>query len=241
MAGTQRPPRPSDAPSGAGRPVPLELEPTEVTPAARVRRSRLAFATSVTLAALPVLVVDNLPATADAGGEPVEVAATGEEAPVDLPASTVVTLAIPTDAAAPPTTAVPTTVAAPVATEAPTTTAPRVQAMAAPRPTAPPPTAAPRPAPTTTAPPAPSGNGDPNDPATWDRMAQCESGGNWAANTGNGYYGGLQFSLATWQSYGGTGYPHEASKATQIEVGKRLQAAKGWGAWPGCARALGYT
>ena len=95
------------------------------------------------------------------------------------------------------------------------------------------------PAPTTTTPPAPR-PGDPNDPVTWDRMAQCEAGGNWFINSGNGYYGGLQFSLATWQSYGGTGYPHQASKATQIAIGKRLQAAKGWNAWPGCARSLGY-
>ena len=73
----------------------------------------------------------------------------------------------------------------------------------------------------------------------WDQLAQCESGGNWAINTGNGYYGGLQFNLGTWQSYGGTGYPHQASPATQIEMGQRLQAAQGWGAWPACARRLG--
>ena len=72
-------------------------------------------------------------------------------------------------------------------------------------------------------------------------MAQCEAGGNWAANTGNGYYGGLQFSLSTWQSYGGSGYPHQASRETQIEIGKRLQADRGWGAWPGCSRELGYS
>jgi hypothetical protein len=71
-------------------------------------------------------------------------------------------------------------------------------------------------------------------------MAQCEAGGNWSINTGNGYYGGLQFSLATWQHYGGTGYPHQASKASQIAIGKKVQAAKGWAAWPGCARRLGY-
>jgi hypothetical protein len=105
-------------------------------------------------------------------------------------------------------------------------------------------TQAPPPPPTTTPPPPPAAttaNGDPNDPASWDRMAQCEAGGNWAANTGNGYFGGLQFSLSTWRSYGGTGYPHEASKATQIAIGKKLQAAKGWSAWPGCARKLGFT
>jgi hypothetical protein len=90
---------------------------------------------------------------------------------------------------------------------------------------------------TTTAPPR---RGDPNNPATWDEMAQCEAGGNWSINTGNGYYGGLQFSLGTWQEYGGTGYPHQASKATQIAIGKKVQADKGWAAWPGCARYLGY-
>ena len=82
--------------------------------------------------------------------------------------------------------------------------------------------------------------GDPNDPATWDRLAQCESGGNWRLNTGNGYYGGLQFSLATWRNVGGTGYPHQASKAEQIKRGQILQARAGWGQWPHCARQLGY-
>ncbi|HEX2177713.1 MAG TPA: transglycosylase family protein [Nocardioidaceae bacterium] len=73
----------------------------------------------------------------------------------------------------------------------------------------------------------------------WDQLAQCESGGNWATNTGNGYYGGLQFSLSTWQGYGGTGMPHEASRETQIAVAERVQNAQGWGAWPSCAAELG--
>lgn len=75
--------------------------------------------------------------------------------------------------------------------------------------------------------------------SVWTQLAACESGGNWAANTGNGYYGGLQFSLSSWQAVGGTGYPHEASAATQIAMGQRLQAAQGWGAWPSCAAKLG--
>ena len=75
--------------------------------------------------------------------------------------------------------------------------------------------------------------------SVWTQLAGCESGGNWASNTGNGYYGGLQFSLSSWQAVGGTGYPHEASAATQIAMGQRLQAAQGWGAWPGCAAELG--
>lgn len=74
----------------------------------------------------------------------------------------------------------------------------------------------------------------------WDSLAQCESGGNWAINTGNGYYGGLQFSLSTWRAYGGTGYPHQASRETQIAVATRLRnATGGYGSWPGCAAKLG--
>ncbi len=74
----------------------------------------------------------------------------------------------------------------------------------------------------------------------WDSLARCESGGNWAINTGNGYYGGLQFNLGTWQAYGGTGYPHQASRETQIAVATRLRdKAGGYGSWPGCASKLG--
>ena len=75
--------------------------------------------------------------------------------------------------------------------------------------------------------------------SVWTQLAACESGGNWAANTGNGYYGGLQFSLSSWQAVGGSGYPHQASPSTQIAMGHRLQANQGWGAWPGCAAKLG--
>ena len=74
----------------------------------------------------------------------------------------------------------------------------------------------------------------------WDQLANCESGGNWAINTGNGYYGGLQFNLSTWRSYGGTGYPHENSRETQIAVATRLRDANGgYGAWPHCSQQLG--
>jgi uncharacterized protein YabE (DUF348 family) len=75
--------------------------------------------------------------------------------------------------------------------------------------------------------------------SVWDRIAQCESGGNWAANTGNGYYGGLQFSLGTWRAYGGSGRPDQHSRADQIAVAERVRAAEGgYGAWPVCgARA----
>ena len=73
----------------------------------------------------------------------------------------------------------------------------------------------------------------------WDQLAQCEAGGNWAINTGNGYYGGLQFNLGTWRANGGTGLPSDASREEQIAVGERVQASQGWGAWPACARKLG--
>ena len=74
----------------------------------------------------------------------------------------------------------------------------------------------------------------------WDSLAQCESGGNWAINTGNGYYGGLQFNLGTWQAYGGTGLPSEASRETQIAIATKLRdASGGYGAWPACAASLG--
>ena len=72
--------------------------------------------------------------------------------------------------------------------------------------------------------------------SVWDKIAQCESGGNWHINTGNGYYGGLQFSAATWHSVGGPGLPHENSRETQIKYAKILQQRSGWGQW-GCAHA----
>jgi hypothetical protein len=75
--------------------------------------------------------------------------------------------------------------------------------------------------------------------STWDRLAQCEAGGNWAINTGNGYYGGLQFSAQSWHAVGGSGLPHQASRETQIAMGERLRSAQGWGAWPSCSAKLG--
>ncbi len=74
----------------------------------------------------------------------------------------------------------------------------------------------------------------------WDRLAQCEAGGNWAANTGNGYYGGLQFSLGTWRAYGGSGLPSNAPRLTQIAIATKVRdASGGYGAWPACSAALG--
>ncbi|HJG42910.1 resuscitation-promoting factor Rpf1 domain-containing protein [Corynebacterium phoceense] len=78
----------------------------------------------------------------------------------------------------------------------------------------------------------------------WDRLAQCESGGNWAINTGNGYHGGLQFSASTWQAYGGGEFAPTANQATreqQIAVAERTLAAQGWGAWPACSASLGLN
>jgi uncharacterized protein YabE (DUF348 family) len=84
-----------------------------------------------------------------------------------------------------------------------------------------------------------SGGGGGVSGGVWDRLAQCESGGNWSINTGNGFYGGLQFSLGTWRAYGGSGMPNKASKATQISIAQKVQADVGWGAWPACSRKLG--
>jgi len=75
--------------------------------------------------------------------------------------------------------------------------------------------------------------------SVWDRLAQCESGGNWAINTGNGYSGGLQFSSGTWAANGGSGSAHNASRAEQIRVAQRVQASQGWGAWPSCSARIG--
>jgi hypothetical protein len=73
----------------------------------------------------------------------------------------------------------------------------------------------------------------------WDKIAACESGGDWNINTGNGYYGGLQFNAATWRNYGGHGLPHQASKATQIAIAEKVLAKQGWRAWPACSRKAG--
>ena len=74
------------------------------------------------------------------------------------------------------------------------------------------------------------------DAVNWDAVAACESGGNWAINTGNGYYGGLQFSLGTWHGNGGEGMPHAASREEQIRVAENVLRTQGIGAWPSCGR-----
>ena len=116
---------------------------------------------------------------------------------------------------------VPTPVPTPVATPVPTPAPPAAPAPAAPAPQR-----------------VVTYDGD----SVWDDLARCESGGNWAINTGNGYYGGLQFSVPTWEGYGGAefaAYPHEASREEQIAVAERLRAARGYGPWPACRLKLG--
>ena len=75
--------------------------------------------------------------------------------------------------------------------------------------------------------------------SAWDKLAQCESGGNWSINSGNGYYGGIQFNASTWHAFGGEGLPHQASRSEQIAVAERTLAAQGWNAWPACSRKMG--
>jgi LysM repeat protein len=78
----------------------------------------------------------------------------------------------------------------------------------------------------------------------WDAVAACESGGNWAIDTGNGYYGGLQFAASTWNSYGGTAFAplaNEATAAEQMEIADRVLASQGWGAWPACSVEAGVA
>jgi hypothetical protein len=83
----------------------------------------------------------------------------------------------------------------------------------------------------------------PTDTTVWDALAMCESGGRWSINTGNGYYGGLQFSAATWLAYGGGAYAPTANLATkeqQIAIATKLRDARGgYGSWPSCASRLG--
>jgi hypothetical protein len=77
---------------------------------------------------------------------------------------------------------------------------------------------------------------------TWNKLAQCESGGRWHINTGNGYYGGLQFSDPTWDAFKGRKMAHRADKArkkAQIRTAEKVRRAQGWGAWPHCSQKLG--
>ncbi|WP_443217600.1 transglycosylase family protein [Pseudonocardia sp. P1] len=77
--------------------------------------------------------------------------------------------------------------------------------------------------------------------STWDKLAKCESGGDWTTNTGNGFSGGLQFTPSTWKAYGGKGKPQNASKSEQIRVAEKVLDGQGWGAWPACSKKLGLA
>src|SRR5690625_967242 len=80
--------------------------------------------------------------------------------------------------------------------------------------------------------------------STWDQLAECESGGDWSINTGNGYYGGLQFAPSTWEAFGGTQYASSADQATrgqQIAIAENVLDGQGWGAWPACSAKLGLS
>ncbi|WP_459721201.1 transglycosylase family protein [Actinophytocola sp. KF-1] len=79
------------------------------------------------------------------------------------------------------------------------------------------------------------------DPVNWDAIAQCESGGNWSINTGNGYYGGLQFTQSTWEANGGSGNPANASREEQIRVANNVLQTQGIGAWPVCGARAGAS
>ena len=87
-----------------------------------------------------------------------------------------------------------------------------------------------------------AGSADAASQRTWDRIAACESGGRWHIATGNGYYGGLQFTASTWRGFGGLRYASSAHRATrlqQIRIAERVLARQGWGAWPVCSRKAG--
>lgn len=93
-------------------------------------------------------------------------------------------------------------------------------------------------APPTTTDPFPDVPGTPSD-ETWDRIAACESNGDWAIETGNGFSGGLQFTLTSWRAVGGFGRPSQASRDEQIYRADLLWLEQGWPAWPACSRKLG--
>jgi hypothetical protein len=208
---------------------------TEASPRRNVvRRAVIGGAAGVALLVGPVALANAIvPKDDDPNADRVEAAAESETSLVNLRrqssevdqarAGALQSLRSTTTTTAPPTT---TTTAPPTTT----TTAPPTTTTTAP--------------PTTEAPPPDTGGGlgDPGDYASWDALAECESGGDWSINTGNGYYGGLQFSQSSWQAVGGPpGLPSEHSRETQIAMGQRLQAAQGWGAWPACSAELGYT
>ena len=228
-------------------------DPDELAPAPQPRiqaaRHKVAFAVAVTLAALPLLAVDNFQSAADPApaSARVETSAEADDEPATPDRSTrrgSASASVAVDATIAEATVYvgdPTTTTTVEDTTTTTTEKPAPTTTEKP---APPTT---RPAPTTTVAPAaaPRSGPDPSSEATWDELARCESGGNWAAvsepRNGMQYYGGLQFSRSSWEAVGGPGLPSDAPKSTQIEMGRRLQARQGWGAWPSCSRKLGWT
>jgi hypothetical protein len=100
-------------------------------------------------------------------------------------------------------------------------------------------TPTPDPAPAAAAPAHAAGSPAAGPPSHWDRLAHCESSGNWAADTGNGFSGGLQFTRSTWRAYGGHGEARDATRHEQITVAERVLADQGWDAWPACSAKLG--
>ena len=183
----------------------------------------------------PLLSVDAFagrPLIMDRGGASVRLSPRGDPAPETLHGAA----ALPTPAAAGmEATIVTIPTATPIPTPVPTPAPVVVAAPVAPAPVAPAPVA---PAPVAPAPPPPTYSGS----SVWDDLARCESGGNWSINTGNGYYGGLQFSYDTWHGYDGgefAEYPHQATREEQIIVAERLRAARGYAPWPACRTKLG--
>lgn len=100
------------------------------------------------------------------------------------------------------------------------------------------PTPTPIPLPTATPTPIPVPTANPNSDEVWDRLSQCESHANWSADTGNSYFGGLQFSQSAWESVGGKNKPSDATRDEQIAKGKLLQSQRGWSPWGACSKEL---
>jgi len=84
-------------------------------------------------------------------------------------------------------------------------------------------------------------SGGTTDEEVWDKLAACESGSDWHVSSGNGFYGGLQFQLTSWQLVGGSGLPNQASREEQIERAKMLLSRQGWAAWPVCSMKIGVS
>ena len=89
-----------------------------------------------------------------------------------------------------------------------------------------------------------TGTADAASMRAWNRLAHCESGGRWHIATGNGYFGGLQFSASTWRAFGGRKYAalaHRASRSEQVRIAERVRRVQGWNAWPSCSRRVGLA